>query len=115
MNESILNTIKKLLGIDENYTFFDQDLIIHINSAIFVLSDIGVKKALDYRITDDTAVWSDLIPEEKNLEPIKTFIYIRVRKIFDPPSSAVATALDETLKEMEWRIFNAYDTPSYNL
>lgn len=109
MNDSILTSIKKLLGIDAQYTSFDQDIIIHINSVIAILKQIGVGNQ-NFSITGTTEKWSDYLGSETGLEEIKTYIYLKVRKIFDPPtSSAVASSFDELIKELEWRIFVATD------
>lgn len=103
MNDSILNSIKKLLGIDACYEHFDQDIIIHINTVFMTLHQLGAGPV--FYIEDDTAIWSDYIKDGSNLEAIKTYIYIKVRLVFDPPSSSsVASALDATAKELEWRI-----------
>jgi hypothetical protein len=102
---SILTCIKKLLGIDSTYTDFDTDIIIFINSAIMALNQLGVGPTLGYVVTGDTEDWADLVEDEVALEAVKTFIYLKVRLVFDPPTSGtVLQALTETLRETEWRI-----------
>jgi len=104
MNESILNSIKKMLGIDEDYTQFDQDIIIHINSVFGILHQIGVGDSSFY-ISDKSAEWEEFIGEATDLEIIKSYIYLKVRLLFDPPTSgAVKEAITNSINEMEWRI-----------
>ena len=104
--ESILTSIKKLLGITEDYEQFDVDIILHINSVLSILTQIGVGPSEGFRITDSSSIWSDLISEDyKNLEDIKTYIYLRVRLMFDPPlSSIVIDSMNRMISELEWRI-----------
>jgi hypothetical protein len=103
--DSILTSIKKLLGIEEKYTQFDQDIIIHINSALMALNQLGIGPTAGFTITDDTAIWSDVLGESINLEAIKSYIYMKVRLIFDPPTSSfVLDAIDNQIKELEWRL-----------
>ena len=112
MTDSILNTIKKLLGLDPEYDYFDTDLIIHINSVLRILQDMGVE--LDnYSISSTDDTWTELLGEKyQSLDMIKSYIYIKVRLIFDPPtSSAYMTSLENSLKELETRIF--WDVDAY--
>lgn len=112
-DDSILISIKKLLGITEEYTHFDQDIIMHINSVIFVLSQLGVETADGFAITGSNETWSDLLPnadQQKTLESIKSYIYLKVRLLFDPPSaSAVIESTNKLINELEWRINVAVD------
>lgn len=107
-DDSILISIKKLLGITEEYTHFDQDIVMHINSVIFVLSQLGVETADGFAITGSNETWSDLLPnidQQKSLESIKSYIYLKVRLLFDPPSaSAVIESTNKLINELEWRI-----------
>lgn len=105
--DSILTSIKKLLGITEEYTQFDQDIIIHINSAFMVLRQLGVGPEDGYSIKDKTNVWSEYLTgaDAKKLESVKTYVYFKVRMMFDPPtSSIVAEAMNKTISELEWRL-----------
>lgn len=104
MNDSILLTIRKLLLGDSTSNYFDTDLLIHINSSINTLHQLGVTKADGFFIEDSSAEWSDLIEESSNLDLIKTYICLRVRMDFDPPVGSVAEAYKERIKELEWRI-----------
>lgn len=108
--ESILTSIKKLLGITEEYEHFDQDLIIHINSVFSILSQLGVGHSDEFFIQDKTAVWSDFIGSEKAVELVKSYIYLKVKMLFDPPtSSAVIESTNRIIGELEWRITTIID------
>lgn len=105
--ESILTSIKKMLGIDAECDDFDVDIITHINSVLFIFKQIGVGPSKGFRITSDAETWNDFIPDldEENLESLKTDVYNRVRLIFDPPTSSVMTqTIKESVSEMEWRL-----------
>ena len=103
--DSILNSIKKLLGLTEDYEQFDPDIIIHINSAFMILNQLGVGPKDGFTIKDASSVWTDFIPENSNLELIKSYVYLKVRLLFDPPlSSVVAEAINRQINELEWRI-----------
>ena len=103
--ESILTSIKKLLGITEEYDQFDPDIIMHINSVFMVLTQLGVGPAEGFSIEDDTSVWSDFIQDVKKLESVKTYIYLKVKLAFDPPlSSAVIESMNRLINELEWRL-----------
>lgn len=105
MNDSILTSIKKLLGITEEYEHFDQDIIIHINSVFMILNQLGVGPSNGFSITDKTAVWSDFISEGSNLESVKSYIYLKVRLLFDPPTtSAVMESMNRMISEFEFRL-----------
>lgn len=102
--ESILTSIKKLIGIDESYEVFDTDLIIHINSVFMILAQLGYGPE-GFSIKDEKAVWSDFIKEENKIESVKTYMFMKVKLIFDPPSSsAVIEAYKQFINEFEWRI-----------
>lgn len=104
--ESILTSIKKLLGITEDYTHFDTDIIIHINSVFMILNQLGIGPANGFSISDKFATWTDFLPEDnKNLEAVKTYMHLKVKMIFDPPmSSAVMEAMKLMISELEWRL-----------
>lgn len=103
--ESILTSVKKLLGITEEYTSFDLDLIIHINSAFMELTQIGVGPTNGFRISDSSATWSDYLGDSRNLEAVKSYVYLRVRLSFDPPSSSVVMEnMKQMLNECAWRL-----------
>lgn len=104
--ESILTSIKKLLGIDEDYTQFDSDIIIHINSVLMTLTQIGVGPSEGFFIEDDSAYWTDFIPDLNKLQAVKTYIYLKVRLLFDPSSlgSATLSAYERQIQELECRL-----------
>lgn len=103
--ESILTSIKKLLGISEEYTHFDQDIIMHINSVFMILTQLGVGPSDGFFIEDKTLYWEDYIAEPAELQAVKTYMYMKVRLLFDPPaSSAVMEALNRSISEFEWRL-----------
>lgn len=103
--ESILTSIKKLLGIEEEYTHFDPDIIIGINSALSILTQIGVGPSTGFSISDKTSTWSNFISDLSNLELVKSYIHLKVRLLFDPPaSSAVIDVINKQLAEFEWRL-----------
>lgn len=105
MDESILTSIKKLLGIPEDYEHFDQDIIIHINSVFMILNQLGVGPTEGFTITDKTAVWREFISDNKKFESVKTYMYMKVRLLFDPPlSSAVMECINKVISELEWRL-----------
>ena len=104
--ESILDSIKKKLGIDAAYTIFDEQIIMSINSAFFVLYQLGVGKdpTKPFRITDNTAVWSDFI-DDGVMELCKDDVYIRVKLAFDPPTNSfLVDSLKAQRDENEWRM-----------
>lgn len=103
--ESILTSIKKLLGIEEEYTHFDPDIIIGINSALSILTQIGVGPSTGFSISDKTSTWSNFISDLSKLELVKSYIHLKVRLLFDPPaSSAVIEVINKQLAEFEWRL-----------
>lgn len=105
MEESILNDIKKMLGIDSSYEHFDLDIIIGINAAISTLTQLGVGPEDGYRISGPNDVWSDYLKDDKRLEFVKQYIYIQTRLVFDPPSSSyVNSSYEKILEELKWRI-----------
>lgn len=103
--ESILISIKKLLGLTVECKDFDADLIIHINSVFRILHQMGVGPKERFKIEDDIAVWTEFITDEDDLDDVKTYIYQKVKLIFDPPlNSAHINALKESINEFEWRL-----------
>ena len=110
--ESILTSIKKMLGIEAEYTHFDADIIMHINSVLMVLNQLGVGPAEGFIIEDDTSTWSDFVPDDTpvQLEAIKSYIYLIVKLLFDPPlSSSVIESYNRQISEFEWRLNAAVD------
>lgn len=111
--ESILTSIKKLLGITEEYEHFDQDIIIHINSALFTLKQLGVGPSEGFTISDESAKWTDFVSDIHKIESVKSYIYFKVRLAFDPPaSSSVMEAMKNQISEYEWRLNVEVETPT---
>lgn len=103
--DSILTTIKKLLGVEEDYKHFDNDIIVHINSALMTLNQLGVGPASPVAVTSELDTWDKVLGDIKNLEAVKTYIYIKVRMVFDPPTSSfVLEAMRKQAEELEWRL-----------
>lgn len=112
ITDSILTSIKKMLGITEECTDFDADLIIQINSVLMILTQIGVGPSEGFFIEDKEDFWDDFLEDDiEQLEAVKTFVYLKVRLIFDPPSSsAVAESFNRTISELEWRLHIAAES-----
>lgn len=108
--ESILNSIKMLLGIAEDYTQFDDDIIIHINSVFSILTQYGVGPDEGFAITDSSTKWSDYTSDDAKLAMVKTYIYLRVKQMFDPAlGGTVAETIQRQIDELEWRLYIAKD------
>lgn len=109
VEDSILLSIKKLLGMDPiEFTQYDTDLIIHINTIIEFLNQLGVDIPEGFKINDENALWYDYLnkPEYNDIkDSIKNYIYLRVRLVFDPSTnSSLLNSINDTIKELEWRI-----------
>lgn len=103
--DSILTSIKKMLGIAEEYTHYDADIIMHINSVLATLTQLGVGPSIGFRIEDDLARWSDFISDDPKLDMVKSYMHLKVKLLFDPPlSSAVIESMNRMISEMEWRL-----------
>lgn len=105
MDDSILDSIKKILGMPPDYDAFDTDLVIHINSVFGILAQLGVGPEDGFSISDNTTLWRAYLLNSKNLEMVKSYIALKVRLIFDPPTiGAVMDAMKEQIREFEWRL-----------
>ena len=110
-NDSILNSIKKLMGLTEEYDAFDQDILILINSVLFELEQIGVKAKEGFVLSDKTAVWSDYSDDDRLLNVLKPYIYMKTKLTFDPPTSSGALdSMNRIIDRFEWRINLYSDT-----
>lgn len=110
--ESILVSIKKLLGVPKEYTQFDDDIIMHINTVFLNLTQLGVGPKEGFLIEDDSAYWDDFVDTVGNaqLQAIKSYMYLKVKLLFDPPlSSAVIESTNRMISELEWRLNAAVD------
>lgn len=112
--ESILTSVKKLLGITEDYTQFDADIIMHINSVFLNLNQIGVGPEEGFYIEDEIAEWADFVGESAQMQAVKTYTYLKVKLLFDPHSlsSAVIESMNRTIAELEWRLRLAAESTS---
>lgn len=105
-SDSILKSIKKLIGLDPDYTEFDTDLIIHINSVFLDLEQLGAGSRDGFFIEGSTETWEDFLPDDPLvLNSIKSYMYLKVKKLFDPPTSSSAMdSLNSLIDRFEWRI-----------
>lgn len=105
LETSVLKSVKKVLGLGADYTAFDQDIMLHINGAIVVAKQLGVPVPAGFQVDADSVNWEDLDLTDDELGLIKTFLYLKVRLLFDPPATSFAiSAAENQLKEYEWRL-----------
>lgn len=107
MEQSILKSTKKILAIADEYTVFDLDIITHINTAFSILTQLGVGPVEGFMIEDDTAVWTDFDPVDDhfNYNAVKSYVFLKVRQLFDPPvTSYLISAVERQVEELEWRL-----------
>lgn len=108
--ESILTSVKKLAGLTEEYDHFDPDIIMYINSVFMILNQVGVGPKNGFYIEDYGETWDDYSKDPMIIHGVKTYVSARVRKMFDPPSnSTIMQALNDTIREFEWRLNLAVD------
>lgn len=113
--ESILTSIKKMLGITEEYEHFDSDLIMHINSVFMILTQLGVGPPSGFSIRDKTSIWKEFVSDETKFQLVKSYMHLKVKLLFDPPlSSAVMASMEKMIAEAEWRL-NVSTFPSKDL
>lgn len=105
MSESILDTIKIMLGLEKDYDAFDIEIVTYINSALFTLSQLGVGPEEGFSITGSDEIWSNFIDEKSNLIAVQTYIKLKVQLLFDPPSNSFAVdAINKQIDELTWRL-----------
>lgn len=110
IEQSILKSTKKILNLSPDYTAFDLDVITSINSAFSSLSQLGIGPATGFSIEDDTAAWTDFTIPQNQLNMVKTYVYLKVRMIFDPPATSFhIEAMNKQIAEHEWRLTVARD------
>lgn len=108
MEPSILISVKKVLGLADDYTAFDQDVLMAINSTFNTLTQLGVGPEEGFAIDDSTAEWSDFIGLDNNLNSVRTYVCLKVRMLFDPPTTSyLITAMEKQITELEFRL-NVY-------
>ena len=112
LEEKILSSIKKLLGLNDGVTVFDTDIVIHINTVFANLTQMGVGpqndegKNIGFKISTGNEVWGVFTSYDILIENVKTYVYIKVKMVFDPPtSSALIDAYNAQAKELEWRLY----------
>ena len=112
LEEKILSSIKKVLGLNDGVTVFDTDIVIHINTVFANLTQMGVGpqndegKNIGFKISTGNEVWGDFTSNDILIENVKTYVYIKVKMVFDPPtSSALIDAYNAQAKELEWRLY----------
>jgi len=105
MTDSILDTIKEMLGIPTTDTAFDQDILVHINSAFMTLNQLGIGPDTVFPVPDNAALWSQFLVDPTLYPQMKSYVYLFVREIFDPPTSgAVIASMQKARQELEWRL-----------
>lgn len=108
MENSILISTKKVLGVDAAYTVFDLDILMHINAAFSILQQLGVGPAAGFFIEDESAVWDDFILDvdsEISINLVKTYVQLKARMLFDPPTTSfLIEAMNRQITEYEWRL-----------
>lgn len=110
MQDSILMTIRKLVCGDPYADHFDTDLLVHINACFSILNQLGVGPENGFVVTDETQSWSSYVSDNRILNMVKTYVTLKVKKIFDPPlTSSVLEAMDKEISQLEWRLNVAVD------
>lgn len=103
--DSILTSVKKMLGIVEEYEHFDSDIIMHINTVFSILTQLGIGPSEGFTIVDKNSKWKDFIKDDTKIEAVKSYLYLKVKLLFDPPlSSSVMEAINRNIDELEWRL-----------
>ena len=111
---SILHDTKQALGLADDYTPFDPELILHINSSLSDLNQLGIGPDDGFEISDEHDTWSDLFDNDNRLNNVKSYVYLCVKRVFDPPATGYAlTALKEMIEKAEWRLQVAMDEIKY--
>lgn len=112
MTDSILTNTKKVLGIDESYKAFDADVLMHINSVFAIMNQLGLGPDVGMVVEDETDTWSSFY-DDPRLSSIKTYVYLRVRMLFDPPETSYhQTSMENQIQELGWRLTAAVETPT---
>lgn len=110
--DSILKSVKKAIGLDATDTSFDLDVIMHINSVFTTLNQLGVGPEDEYTIDGNVETWTEFIGDQKNINSVRSYMYLKVRMLFDPPATSFALdAMDKQIKEYEWRLNVAVEKP----
>lgn len=111
METSILTSVKKLLGIAEDYTEFDVDIVLHINTVFMTLSQLGIGPEGGFFINDKNSTWDTYTSNKEYSEAVKSYIALKVRLLFDPPqNSNMSTVIEKQIQELEWRLLTSKET-----
>ena len=112
MTDSIFSSVKKVVGLLGDDGSFDEDILLHINSVVSTLRQLGLSIPADFYVRDDVQTWQDLLGEFRDLDLVKSYMTMKVRLMFDPPSSSFGLkSMEEMVKEYEWRINVLTDQP----
>lgn len=110
MDDSILDSVKNALGIVTEYRYFDSQILLHVNSVFTILQQLGVGPSDGFSITDETAAWSDFLEDPSSLSLVQSYMYLRVRMLFDPPTNSfLMDSMKQQIQEYEWRLNVAVD------
>lgn len=113
--DSILTSVKKMLGITEDYKHFDQDIIMHINSVFMILNQLGIGPAEGFSISSDVETWDEFTNDDLTIESVKSYVYLKVSLLFDPPTSSnIMDAKNRLASELEWRLNVAANSTNQN-
>lgn len=105
MSNSILTSTKKALGIAEEYEAFDPEIIMHINSVLNTVTQLGIGPEIGFMITDASTEWPSFLGTDLRVNQVKTYVFLRVRMLFDPPSTSFyIAAMEKQIQELEWRM-----------
>lgn len=105
MEESILTSVKKVLGLAPEYDVYDDDVIMHINTAFSTLTQLGIGPDGGFAIEDAAPEWANFLEDETKMDSVKTYIYLRVRQLFDPPQTSYQiAAMEKQIEQLEWRL-----------
>jgi hypothetical protein len=105
VSDSILTSTKKILGIEEDYTAYDVDILMHINSVFSTLNQLGIGPVDGFSIEDATPTWDAFLGTDLRLNSVKQYVYLRVRLLFDPPgTSYLVDSFEKQVRELEWRL-----------
>lgn len=110
MDESILDSVKNALGMVNEYRYFDSQILMHINSVFMILQQLGVGPDEGFSISDESSVWSDFLDSSSSLNLVQSYMYLRVRMLFDPPTNSfLVDSMKQQVQEYEWRLNVAVD------
>lgn len=110
MDESILDSVKNALGITSEYRYFDSQIVMHINSVFTILHQLGVRPDSEFSIDDETSTWSDFFGDAMPRKLVQSYMYLRVRMLFDPPTNSfLMESMKQQIQEYEWRLNVAVD------